>query len=967
MKFTARSLAAGLLLALPNLALTSSLAAQESTETVQTAEPIWAFEASDLPVDPGYVFGRLDNGMRYVLRQNATPEGTAMVRMRIDSGSLDETDYERGLSHYLEHMAFNGSKGIPEGEMIKLLEREGLSFGADTNASTGYDAITYMLNLPRNDEALLDTALMLMRETASELTIAPDAVDRERGVVLAERRDRAGYQQRNYEDSMEFVAPGARFSQRLPIGTIESLEIATADQLRSLYERTYTPANTTLVIVGDFPVDVMEKALRAKFADWKTAPAPVDPETGPIDITRSGLVDIYTDPALSESVSLTALGPWLDEPDTFENRTTGLLRQIGYAIVNRRLNRLATGSNPPFRGAQYGTGELFEDARTTGLAVATIDGGWREGLVAATREVNQALEYGFTEAEVDEQLRNIRTSLENAVSGYDTFANSYFVGQALALVANDRIPTTPAFTLEGFDRIAPSITPENVFAAMRAHAIPLDDPLVRFAGRVAPEGGEEALRAAYAEGLAAPIAAPEDTGPLEFSYTDFGESGTVVSDSVEERLGIRRIVFDNNVRLNIKQTDVREDRVQVDVRVDGGDLMGTADDPLRVYLANSLTAGGLGELSIDEIQSALAGRSVGFRFSSDAEGFGMGATTTPRDLELQMQVFAATLTDPGYRNEGVERFRQGIDNFFETLTSTPARAYSAAAGGLLSDNDPRFTLQPKEAYERLDFAALRSAIGDRLQNGAIEVGIVGDIDEDAAIAAVAATLGALPQRETEFNRREEARQRRFTSERGLKLIEHGGEADQSQIRLIWPTTDDEDYPEALRLSLLARVAQLELTDRLREELGQAYSPSASSGASSVYTDYGTFSLAASVDVDQVEAVREAMGELVANLRAEPVSEDTLERARKPVLEAYDNALKGLGGWMNLTERAQSEPRRIERWFMARDLIEGITPPDIRAEAVQYLAPDDAVEIRVVPGPDARPGSGSEADMEEAAE
>ncbi|MEM9310946.1 MAG: insulinase family protein, partial [Pseudomonadota bacterium] len=235
--------AASLALALPNLVLVQSLAAQTQTSATTTQEqadpePRWAFENSDVEVDPGYVFGELENGLRFILRQNATPEGTAMVRMRIGSGSLEETDSERGLSHYLEHMAFNGSRGIPEGEMIKLLEREGLAFGADTNASTGLEAVTYMLNLPRNDADLLDTALMLMRETASELLIAPEAVERERGIILAERRDRRSFAQRAQEDGFEFYAPDARFGDRLPIGTLEVIEGATSEQMRTLYERT---------------------------------------------------------------------------------------------------------------------------------------------------------------------------------------------------------------------------------------------------------------------------------------------------------------------------------------------------------------------------------------------------------------------------------------------------------------------------------------------------------------------------------------------------------------------------------------------------------------------------------------------------------------------------------------------------------------------------------------------------------
>jgi zinc protease len=944
-------LAASLLLALSPLAFATALAAQEpSVAEAQAAAhaPVWAFEDSDVPVDQGFTFGQLPNGMRYVIRQNATPVGTALVRMRIDSGALEESDTERGLSHYLEHMAFNGSKGIPEGEMIKLLEREGLAFGADTNASTGFEAITYLLNLPRNDEALLGTALMLMRETASELTIAQDAVERERGVIMAERRDRAGFQQRNFEDNAAFLAPGARYIDRLPIGTLEVLENATADQIRALYQRTYTPSNTTLVVVGDFPVGVVEAAIRARFADWATAPAPAEPEAGPIDVTRKGLTDIHLDPALAESVTISRFTPWRDEPDTIAGRRTATLRSVGYAIINRRLARLARGAEAPFRGASYGSGDIFEDARITSLSISSADGEWRKGVLAATREVNQALTYGFTRAEVDEQLANIRTALENAVKSADTRSNGVFANAALALASNDRVPVTPEWQLAEFERIAPEMTPRALWQAVLDDAAPLEEPLIRFEGRTAPGGGEAALRGAFVEGLAAPIAAPAETGPLVFGYDDFGTPGTVASDTFEERLGIRRITFANGVRLNLKRTDVRKDRIAVTFALDGGDLMNTPAAPMRVYLAGSLASGGLGKHSQDEIASVLAGRSVSFGLGSDTDAFTASSVTTPRDLLLQMQVLAATLTDPGYRPEGVERFRKNIDNFFNTLDSTPARALSSASGAILSDNDPRFSLQPKEAFFALDYEGLRTAISDRLARGAIEVALVGDLDEDAAIAAVAATLGALPPREAAFNPREENRTRSFTATRGQRVLTHKGEPDQALLQWIWPTTDDSDLAETLRLNLLSRIVRLELTDRLREELGQAYSPAAGSSPSRHYPGYGTFTISASVAADQVGPSRAALDGLIADLRAGPLDADVIERARKPVLEEYRNALKDLGGWTSLAARAQSEPDRIDRFLAIPQVVEAITPEDIHQMALKYLSPDGAVAFAVLP-------------------
>lgn len=945
---------AALLLALSPIALHAGLAAQNAptpTEASQAAEapaPAWAFETSDLPVDQGYVFGRLDNGLRYIIRRNGTPAGTALVRMRVHSGALEETDAERGLSHYLEHMAFNGSTGIPEGEMIKLLEREGLAFGADTNASTGFENITYMLNLPRNDEALLGTALMLMRETASELTISEDAVARERGVVLAEKRDRAGFALRNYEDNAAFLAPEARYARRLPIGTAEVLENATAAQIRALYRRTYTPANTVLVVVGDYPVEMVEAAIRARFSDWAPAPAPAKPAAGPINVAAAGLTDIHLDPALPESVTISRLAPWRDEPDTLATRRAEALRGIGYGIVNRRLARLTRSAAAPFRGASYGTGDIFEDARITSLTISSADGEWKQGVTAAVREVNEALAYGFTRAEVDEQLASIRTNLENAAKAADTRGHAVFVSAALGLATDKRVPTTPEWGLATFEAMAPDITPQAVWQSVRDDAAPLADPLIRFTGRTAPEGGEAALRAAFEEGLALPIAAPLDTGPLAFGYSDFGPAGTIVSDTTEERLGLRFLRFANGVRLTLKKTDLRKDRIAFALAVDGGDLLNTREAPLAAYLAGSLAAGGLGKHSQDELASILAGRSVSFSIDSSIDAFTASATTTPRDLALQLQVLAATITDPGYRAEGVERFRRNIDNFFNTLTSTPSRALGAASGAILSDSDPRFSLQPREAFFALDYAQLRSAISDRLAKGAIELALVGDLDEDAAIAAVAATLGALPAREDAFLAREDNRVRSFTATRGPRPLTHKGEPDQALLQWVWPTTDDSDLAEDQRLELLARITRLELTDRLREKLGQAYSPSAGSNTSQTYPGYGTFTISASVAADRVDATRAAVAGLIADLRAAPLDADVIERARKPWLEEYNNYLKDIGGWLGLAARAQSKPERLGRFIAAPDVIRAITPEELRAAALRYLDPDAAVIFTVLP-------------------
>ncbi|WP_271439063.1 M16 family metallopeptidase [Pontixanthobacter luteolus] len=916
-------------------------------ETAPPAQPVWAFEESDVPVDPAFRFGALENGLRYIIRENNRPEGTALVRMQIGSGSLSERDEERGLAHFLEHMAFNGSRRIPEGEMIKLLEREGLAFGADTNASTGFENTSYRLDLPRNDPALLDTALMLMRETASELNLNPDAIDRERGVILAERRDRRNYSQRETEDRFAFLTPGARYIDRFPIGIPEVLEQATADQFREFYAREYVPANTVLMIVGDFETDSVETAIRDHFSDWAAAPLPVEPPVGPIALERAGETDIYLDPALSERVAISRNTAALDEIDTVASRQQNLLRQIGYRVINRRLQRLAQGEDAPFRSAGFGTGTIFEDGRTTNLIVDTADGGWAKGLEAAALTLRTALAFGFSDAEVSEQVARTRAGQENAVSAASTRRNSSLIRAASALIDDGIVPSTPQSSLERFERFAPYITPAAVLAAVRNDAARLDNPMIRFRGRIAPDGGAAALRSSWNELASRKISRPETIAASQFAYTDFGPAGQVVSDEKDADLGIRKVRFANGVMLNLKQTDLSQDRISFRMNVDGGDLLNTRQNPLVTSLVAAIPAGGLGKHSVDELQTILAGRNARITISSGSDTFVSSGTTTGRDLELQLQLLAATLTDPGYRKEAQTRYRRNVTNYFKTLDATPGNALSASLGSILSDADPRFSLQSEKALKERTFSQLRADIAGRLTGGALEIALVGDFDPEQAIGLVARTLGALPQRETEFQPYTEARNRQFTADRSQRIVTHQGEPDQALLRYTWPTRDDEDLREAQTLELLERVTRLWLQEELREKLGKAYSPTSSNALSGIFPGYGTFSITASVDVSDIEETRAAISRAVNALKEHAVDADTLARARQPLLEAYSNALKSNGSWLGLVDRGQSHPEDIARFLKSEDVIKGISAEDVRMMAERYLSEDAAVEVLVL--------------------
>ncbi|MEA3264241.1 MAG: insulinase family protein [Pseudomonadota bacterium] len=944
---TSRKLLFALILSTTALAACAPQQARLAS-AAQPAKPTWAFEASDVPVDEGYRFGKLDNGLRYVIRSNATPKGQALVRMVVGAGSLDEADDERGFAHFVEHMAFNGSTNVPEGEMVKLLERQGLAFGADTNASTGFEWTEYKLDLPRTDPALLDTALMLMRETASELTISEAAVARERGVILSEKRDRNTFALRNFEDQMQFLHPQARYASRLPIGTEETLNGATAERLRAFWRREYVPAQTRLVVIGDFPVEAVEAAIKARFADWRPARAEPQPLAGPFDPKAKPREDIFIDQALSERVTVSRDSTWLEEPDSLAQRRENLLRQIGYGIVNRRLLSRTREANAPFRGAGLGTSDNFREARTTNLVVETVDGGWRRGLLAATEEYRRALEFGFTQAEVAEQIANSRSAARNAAASESTRSHGTLLGAVIALVTNEIVPDKPSRSLERLEAFIPEITPEAVLAALQRELVPLDQPLIRFQGRREPAGGTKALREAWDAAVQAKVSKPEVKAASAFAYTDFGPAGQVVSDVTEPRYGIREVRFANGVMLNLKRTDLTKDRVMVRLSVDGGNMLVTRDKPLAVQMMGVFGLGGLGLHSRDQLDSLLAGRTVGTGMGAGAETFAAGATTTPADLELQLQVLAAQLIDPGYRPEGEVLYRQTINNFFAAIGATPDSALGAELGGILSDQDPRFSLGKVEDYRKLTFAQLKGTVADRLSKGAVELALVGDFDEAQAIALVAKTLGALPAREAAFQPYAEQRERSFTQDRSRRVLRHKGAKDQALLTLHWPTRDGEDLKEAIALELLQRVLQVELTDTLREALGKAYSPGVSASSPRIWRGYGTFSFRASVDVKEVAATRAAIRGLLEELRKAPVSADIVQRARAPMIEGLDAVLKTNNGWMGLADRIQSKPDGIDRFTNSRAIITALTADDLLALARRYLDPDQGLEVLVLP-------------------
>jgi len=415
------------------------------TELPALEDVPFAHLASDLPVDTAITYGELSNGLRYAVRQNDTPTKTATLLMRIDTGSLNETEETRGLAHFLEHMAFNGSENIPEGEMTKRLERFGLAFGADTNASTSFDETTYQLELPDVTEEMLNETLGIMRETAERLTLAPEAIEKERGVIQAERRARSNPAFKAFLDQLDFYAGHTILPDRLPIGTEETINSVTPEQFRDFYKRYYRPEKTFITLVGDLePAFALEK-IEEFFGDWEN---PADSASGlsvevgsaPIQEPRAR---VYSDPEIQTSVSLSVMKPYEAEMDTVANRKDGLIEGMGNRILNRRLGKMARTETSAFISAGVGRSNFFDVAEISSLSVSAQPENWDAALAQGEQALRQALEFGFSQAELDEQIANIENSLEVSVQTSPTRRTPRLARQIMGAFSNESVVTTP--------------------------------------------------------------------------------------------------------------------------------------------------------------------------------------------------------------------------------------------------------------------------------------------------------------------------------------------------------------------------------------------------------------------------------------------------------------------------------------------------------------------------------------------
>ena len=908
-------------------------------------------QGSDLPVDPAIHWGKLDNGLRYALLKNPEPKGRISARLTIKVGSVYEAENQRGIAHFLEHMAFNGSAHFPAANVVEFFQKLGMNFGGDTNASTGFDRTIYQLELPDTKPETLRESLTYFADVAGGLLLDPKEIDKERGIILSEKRARDSVGLRTAIAEMEFLVPDTRFPQRLPIGTEEVIRTADQARFRAFYDAWYRPERMCLVLVGDLEPKDVEPLVREIFGPLTArGPAQPEPRLGSVTAPLAVEGNLHTEmEAGSTNVALDVVVPYAFEADNAANRLKYLPRSLALSMLNRRFEILSKKEGAPFLSGAISAGEQFDTFRTASIEMNCRPDQWQAALAVAEQELRRALEHGFQPEELAEAVAEMRNDLEQAVKTAATRRSPALAADLADDLLDRAVSTHPATELALYQPALQAITPDLCTAALRALWQEAPGRKIFVTGNLAIPEPATAIPAAFATSAKVAVAAPPKTEQAEFAYTHFGPTGEVVQKKVVDDLGATLLEFRNGVRLNLKATDFEAGRIRVGVRVGGGTLTMPMDQPGLSLLANVVfAAGGLGKHSADDLQRLLAGRTVGMGFGAQNDAFAFGAATNRADLLLQLQLFCAFLTDPGYRPESIRQLHKAAEQIYLRLEHTPEGPLQLEVASLLASGDPRFGLPPKAVMLSRSLEELKAWLTPQFAHGPIEIAIVGDIDPDATIAAVAQTFGALPAR-TAKPAYADARKVGKLAAPVAKQYSVVTEIPKAVVRLYWPATDARDIKLTRRLRLLSEVFSDRLRVEIREKMGGTYSPNAGADLSDTFPGYGWMIADATVAPDQARTIADAIKTVATALHDKGVTDEELVRAKQPILTQLRESARTNPYWLgSVLAAAQEYPERLD-WSRSRYTDnESVTAAELSALAQQYLDPAKASEFIVVP-------------------
>lgn len=896
------------------------------------------------------VTGRLDSGLRYIIRPTKEPAGRASARLFVNAGSLNETPENSGISHFLEHMVFNGSRHFKRGELIPAMQKLGLGFGGDANAYTSFQQTVYMLDLPNLNDETVDFALTIMRDFADGATLEDDAIDHERGIVVSELKSRDSESMRATIAGMRMLTPGTRLADYMPIGQENVIRNAPYAVVRDYYKKHYVPANMTLILTGDFTPQQAEAWIRKHFSGMEArGPEPRKPFEPLTDLGPCELVHPNAEQA-NVVISMSVISPFKEKEDTLQQRIADLPLALASNMLTRRFARISSKPDSPFVSASGGKYDLLKASDVFSFQTVARPEQWKEALTGTEQELRSACEYGFSETELREAVLDITAMLTQQCSEWETVSAADLASNLVDSIAENTLPTAPREDLRAFREGMKAIAADPDLCR-RALAKEYDTSRVKlFATGTIPEGlTPESLRAAYNETLAQPAPKPEVQQELEFAYDNPGAPGTVAEKGQIEDLGVTTIRLSNGVRLNLKPTDFSKGSISVTAAVDGGRLLLPNTPGLPSMLSAVMNNGGLELHTQDDLKRILAGKLAGVSFGLSDTRLIFSGDTNADDFEFQCKLIVASILHPGFRPDGEELLRRKLPAFYQRLETTPDGAFSQQSSSLLFNNDPRFCIPTRQQMLEMNTQQVREAIEPFLKNGAVEVTVVGDFKVEEIMPALLRSFGAMPARRTEFTSIPDKNRTVTMAPWGKReFLRYKTDLDKTIVSQVYYAGDGRDYKRNRRLTLLASIAREKLFDGLRAAMGQSYSPSVRFTTNEEFNGAAFFTGMSFGVKGNRELVDSAMFSIFSGLGEGAIDDGDFECAIRPMLSASEKMLRTNGFWSGSLLYTQSDPAKIDRIRDLCDDLRSITADEIRELAKEVFGSRNPDHFFTVP-------------------
>ncbi|MBA4367928.1 MAG: peptidase M16 [Desulfobacterium sp.] len=926
-----------------------------TTAYAQTEEQhslsVWPHEKSDLDPDPAIHYGRLPNGLRYVLMKNQEPKDRVSMHLNIQVGSMYEEEQELGTAHFLEHMLFNGTTHFPPGELVKFFQSIGMQFGNDANAHTGFYETVYDVLLPDSKKESLEKGLLVFQDYAEGALLLHPEVEKEKKVILAEKRTRDSADYRTYKASLEFELPDARISKRLPIGTEKTILETTRESLKKFYDTWYRPENITIVMVGDFKTELAESLIHEKFSAFKPRKGQgYIPPFGKISHLGIKPFYHYEKETGNTTVSIGYVKKILEEPDSFELQKRLLIDYLGFQIVQNRLDTMVRKSDTPFTEASANSGITFHEIQYADISAQCSPENWEETLTLLEKTLRTAVQYKFTESELSRVKKDYLSSLDKEVKGTKTRDSQKLSYLVIHNINNDRVFQSPDQEKELFSPVIQSLTTNQVHKAFQKTWEP-DSRLISITGNAVIEAkAEDKILHVFQTSHLTEVPKPVEEKKIVFPYLDDpAEKGKIISQNKFQDLGIICIDFQNNVRLNLKKTDFKANEILLSLSFGKGRYSETEKTQGVSILGEAVVNGsGLSRLPKDDLEKALAGKNTRIQMNIEENRFVLMGSSVSDEIRLLFQLMYAYVMDMGFDKDSYKLSMERFVQIYKTLEHTPEGGMELSGKRFLAGGDHRFGLPRIEALKQISLSDIQSWILDSLQNSPLEISVVGDFDPQEVIELTAQYFGSLPSRKELLSDGISSSLPVFPIAKTHK-IEVPTKINKGIVTVAYPTTDFWNISNTRRLSVLGEIFSERMRIIIREKLGASYSTYAYNHSSRAYKGYGLFQAVAQIHPDEEMRVESEIKKIAADIAEKGITDDELRRALDPIITSIKDFQRTNRYWLNsVLIDLKNHPQQLEWSRTMLSDYQAITREEMRMLGNTYLNNQNAAVIQIQP-------------------